>query len=457
MKKFFIILSILLLVGLVLLGLFLAAFDADRYRPMVVKQMQTALGRPVHLERISLNWRSGIALELKNFSVEPDGSAKEPAQVEKIEVMVKLLPLLKKQIQMASLSVIRPRLHLDRGPDGALKVDGLFPLPQQAAAPAAAGKTSPSAALPLLVSRVRVEGGTLHLTDSSMKPALDLTLTDLQMDLQNISLIPPGSVQLKRFFAKVGAGTIEASGSIDGFLATPAAQLKISVDGVRLESLFQGVAPGQPSLRGQLTGSFDAAFRGTGPEMIQSLSGQGRLNLKEGALVNMNLLREIFQKISIIPGLADTLSNRLPESYKEKFAVKDTLFEPMDLSMTLGNGALSFNDLKVGTDAFELGGTGRVGLDGAVTIQSRVRIDPTLSAAIVRSVEELQFLSDGQGQLEIPVVIQGTLPQISILPDVGYVASHLVSKKTEELIGGLLQKWVDKQEKKEKENGEPGS
>ena len=75
-----------------------------------------------------------------------------------------------------------------------------------------------------------------------------------------------------------------------------------------------------------------------------------------------------------------------------------------------------------------------------------LRIDPELSAAVIRSVQELQPLTDAQGRMELPVVMQGRLPGVTVLPDVQYVASRVVATKAQELLGGLLQRALERRD-----------
>ena len=452
MKKILIILGVLVLIGVIALAVFLATFDVDRYRPMVVKQISTAIGRPVRLEHISLAWHDGVSLELKNLAVEPDSAGTEPpAQVENVHLVVRLLPLLKRNIQVASVSVVRPRLHVERGADGLIKVEGLYPLPSKPASAAQPAGATPSAstALPLLISMVQIEDGTIRVNDKSTQPPLDLTIQEINVDLRNISLLPPGSVQLKRFSAKLAGGTVTADGTIQNLFTKPEVAFQAQAQNLALENLVPASNPSEPTLRGNFSGSFQGKFQGTAwPEISNTLSGQGRVSLTNGAIVNMNILREIFQRISIIPGLAENLAANLPASYQEKFNAKDTLLQPIDFPMAVERGAVSFNNIRVATDTFELNGSGRLGLDCSLSMQSRVTVEPQLSAAMLQSVKELQILADSQGRVEIPVLLQGTLPKIRVMPDISSVASRLTTTKAEELIGGLLEKMIEKRKKK---------
>ena len=215
---------------------------------------------------------------------------------------------------------------------------------------------------------------------------------------------------------------------------------------VALKTLLPAAAAGEPQVEGRL----DGTFKGTvtiQPQLPigQTLSGAGRMTLTDGVSRNLNVTRDVLQRLSVLPGLLQTLEERLPESYHEKLEARDTALEPIDLGMTVQQGVASFADLRVASDTFQLSGTGRVNVDGRLAVQAMLRLDPDLSAAIVRSVKELQYLADADGRLQLPVSVQGVLPRVAVLPDVQYVASRLVATKAQELLGNLLQRVLDKQ------------
>jgi hypothetical protein len=141
-------------------------------------------------------------------------------------------------------------------------------------------------------------------------------------------------------------------------------------------------------------------------------------------------------------GLTQTLQARLPQDYQAKFAAKDTLLSPIDLSVRVDSGLLRFDELELSTDTFHIAGSGSVGLDGAVQIRSVLRIEPELSSAIIRSVNELQALSNADGEMAIPLMIQGQASRLTLLPDLNYIASKVAVTKAIDLIGDLLRKKI---------------
>lgn len=361
MKKFFIILGILL--GLMVLGfaIFFATFDLDRYRGTVVERLSAALGKPVQIERISLGWSGGLAFQAQGVSVYPELSAK------RMNLWVPLKPLIQ--------SVLK-------------------------------GRWEPSE----LVASFRLKVEEIRL--NAFKSPID----SIQVTVGNLVLG-----------------------------RRPEATFSFTVENLPLEAILPDSDASEPHLEGKLSASFQGAASGSTPEeMKRTLTGQGKLQLSEARIVHLNLLRAAFQPIAILPGLMEILQSRLPPNYQEKLAAEDTVLEPVDLGFKVENGALSFDDFRLATDSLELVGAGRLGLDGKLSCRVTLRMETALSAAFIRSVEELRALTNAEGQLELPATVEGTLPRVMVLPDLQYVATHLATSVAEGLIGGLLDDLLKK-------------
>lgn len=301
-------------------ALLLRFANPDRYRPLLIQELEKSLGVPVSMERVRVGWQGGIAIQLQGLAVYQDRAAqqnRQPAiQTRKASAVLELGPLLRRELKVRSI-----------------------------------------------------------LLDGS------------------ISLAPPG----------------------------------------------------QPGFQGKFSSSFDVS----GKEILKTkdvkdLTAAGRIRLEEARLTDLNLLRELFTQLTLIPGLTSTLLSRLPPSVREKLAARDTVLEPVDLRVMLQRGELFFEDFRVATDTFELIGSARVGLDGTVNLPAQIRIEPALSGAVVRSVEELRPLADEQGHLMMPVLVRGRLPKLSVVPDLGYVTRRIFTSKAEDLLGGLLERVLEK-------------
>ena len=445
MKRFLLILAVLALVVIAALGIFLATFDIDRYRPRLISEIERAIGKPVTLQRVSLGWQGGLAVQLRGLAIlegAPDSGQEPLAQVETATALVSIGPLLRKEVRIESVVLTRPRIHVSRNAQGHLNVTGLAAV----GAPAAAASQTAASGAPvtLEIASLSIEEGSVHWTDAMTQPPTDVWVKPVDVRVTNI--VPGHPMQIELRAAVAGpTQNLELSGrftppspGVEGSVE----QLTGSLDALPLESILPPPPPGAGHVNGKLSLTFQGGTNTLEPSRVrQALSGTGTLKLADGVIADFNILQEVFSRFSMIPGLVSLLESRLPPEALEKFRAQDTALQPVNLSMAVQDGALRFQDLRVRADIGGLTGSGQVSLDGHVDFPHLLlQVDPALSAAIIRSVNELQALTNPAGELELPVMVQGPLTQLSLVPDVRYVASKVIVSRAVDFIGELLRK-----------------
>jgi len=447
MKKLLIVLIVLAIASV---AIFLATFDADRYRPLFVTALEQGLGRPVRLDRIALGWRNGVAIQLRGLVIaeETAGQGEPLVQIESISALVQLLPLLKKDVQISSVTLTKPRIHVARDAQGRINLLGLAAIASPAAA---SGQTATVGNQPVTfkIAFLRIEDGAVHWTDATAHPSMDTWLRALNVTVKNISVGQPMDID-----ARGALGVETPNISVQGRFTPPdVAQpgafrnVKLSVERLPLDKILPSSGSDAPQLHGILTTTFEGDLATLNQaELVRTLTGNGTLKIADPVIMNLNILREVFAKFSMLPGLVESLQARLPQEYQAKFAAKDTVLAPIDLATRIQNGMLQLDDVQCSTDTFTLTGSGRVGLDGSVSIRSTLRIDSALSAAIIQSVKELQALNNASGEMEIPLMVQGTATQLAVLPDLKYIASKVIATKALDLLDELLKKSTKKAE-----------
>lgn len=564
MKKIIWILLFVLILAVIAGVVFVATLDVNQYRPLLMDQIQKAIGKPVRIEKISLGWRSGAALSLNGFAVAADPEFRDKLiEVDSAKAELQLMPLLAREIKVSSIYIGEPKIRIVRKPDGTLL--GFEPTPAGASEVNAAEGNHPpvnpaqaGAALSFLVDEIRVDSGDILFRDESGAHVKEIRVRDFDLRIGHASLDQPIPVELKAAFlsrrqniqaegelkfisrsrelvlekfkaemnledldlqelyrlapeasasgleqikgtaslqtqgrivlnekalliaagsfdlrdgalkletlpapvenirvdlglqsglvkirqaaASFARGTLNVSGQVNLKTPKPLTALTLALKDLSLADAVS--APrnsSEPFLEGNLSGGFQGTFTGTSaPEVQNSLSGEGQLVLERGVIRNLNILREVFKKLSMIPGLMDTLSRRLPADYQEKLDAPDTHFNTIQAPLAVRDGAVGFNPISVQTDSFAIQGGGSYHMPTAtVGAQANLFIEPQLSAALIRSVNELEYLTDrNSGTLMVPLNIQGRAPQISVMPDLQYIASRLAVAK----LGSLFKK-----------------
>lgn len=450
MKK--ILLILLVLAGLLVAGagIFLATFNADRYRPRLVAKMEEALHRPVRLEQLRVGWRNGIAIQLRGLSILESASTPPPEpllSVESLDAVVRLGPLLRREVQVASIVMTRPRVHVARDAGGQVNLLGLAAAASPAAAPGHSPAKVGNATLSFQIDVVRIDDGAVRWTDAAAAPAGEVWVRRVDVEVRHIVPGEPMHVDLR---AAIGAD--EQNARLKGSLTLPSATSSGSLEqGVMtLQRLsLERVLPAGPPSQPRLLGTVSAALEGRVPtfdpaQAVRRLSAAGRLQAADLNITDMNVLRVVFERFTMLPGLVDLLESRLPPAYQRKLAPTDTAFAPVDIPFRVEQGALQFDRLELRSDAFELSGSGRIGSDRSLLINAMLRVDAELSAALIGSVKELQGLANANRQLEIPLTLQSRPPYV--VPDVNHIGSRLISTTVQDLLGRLLQDAIPSQE-----------
>jgi len=510
-----VVLAIFVLVGLAVAGVavFIATFDADRYRPLLIDKLQAALERPVELAHVRLSWQGGIAVQLEGLAVFDDQAKRHPLlEIDSVSALVRPLPLLRKQVEVSSIIFRKPRVRLARDAQGHVNSVGLAPIAPAVLPPAALGLPRPQGSVGLALSRsgtpvadpasggvpgsvasgkvssegempvsflvdaLRIEDGIVHWRDASTAPPTALDATAVHVSITDIgptgpmairasgSLAPPPSAPLAPPTSGSGqAGLLEwppgarPQGSVgseapnvqlSGRLTLPGGgkpgaleQAELTLRGVPLAQWLPTAHPESPRLDGVLSLTLEGQVATLDPaSAAAAASARGRLQLDQPRLMNLNVLRVVFERLSMLPGLVQRLESRLPPTYQDKLAANDTVLLPVDLPFQLERGVLRFDRFDVQTDTLRITGSGTVGLDRMVRINSTLRIDSVLSDAVIRSVSELRALTNASGELELPVSVQGAMPHVAVLPDVNYVASKVIATKAADVIGDLLRR-----------------
>jgi uncharacterized protein involved in outer membrane biogenesis len=197
MRKLLIAVVVVVLV-IVCLAVALPFFiNVNQYRGQIQAQLQKQLNRPVQLGDMSLSVIP-LAVKVDNVTVGDDPSFHSNAafaEVQQLDVHVKLFPLLAKKIEVSSLTLEKPKIELIRNEAGVWNFASLGQNPAAAAptpnAPAAPAKPAPQAGTQssgIELSKLAITDGQIAVTDYQKHQSravydhIDLTLKDFAPD-----------------------------------------------------------------------------------------------------------------------------------------------------------------------------------------------------------------------------------------------------------------------------------
>ncbi len=183
MKKLFkwllglvMVLAVLLVLAVILLPL---VFDPNEHKPRIQQLAAESIGREVEL-RGPIEWSvfPWIAINLNDVSVANEGGFKGDhlASIEQVAVRVKLLPLLRKQIQIGQVELKQPSINLQVARSGQSNWQSITDHLAQDTAETAVEDSSTD----LEIRGISVRQGRLDYTDASAD--LQMVMTELSFD-----------------------------------------------------------------------------------------------------------------------------------------------------------------------------------------------------------------------------------------------------------------------------------
>jgi len=176
------------LLGIVVVGyllLFIAArmlFPPERLKEIITPKISEAVGREVSIEDVGLSVFSGLSLNAHGLTIaNAEGFSDKPfLKVGDLYLNVKLLPLLRKRVEVASILIKSPKILIEKSKTGKFNFEMAGEEKAKVSSEAEETETSP---VSLVVNSARIEDGTLIYLDHQKNK----TITIKEID-QNISI-----------------------------------------------------------------------------------------------------------------------------------------------------------------------------------------------------------------------------------------------------------------------------
>ena len=269
-----------------------------------------------------------------------------------------------------------------------------------------------------------------------------IVVPETQIPLEHIDLaatIGGDEAVVDHLTMEVAGGAVRLSSKTTGLKALPVTTMHLAAQKVSLSEFMRGAAPGAPQLNGHVNIEMDAQAQGTAwPQISGSMNGRARLTMDDGVLLNYNLLNEVIQKLSIIPGAESAFKTNFPQMYQKRLEDRSTLLKPLDITANIVGGTFIFDSIQIDTEFALLNGSGQLGLDRRLSGRANLILNEEISRAIGGAVGALQVLYNNRGEIVLPVSLEGQLPQIKIVPDRQFLTQKLLSGQTQELVQDLV-------------------
>lgn len=377
--------------------------------------------------------RAQLEIAVKPISVEGEALAK-PLRIENTRLAGPLEALALKSLrltaggsQIAASGVITgapkaPRFDLSAQSAQIDVADFVVPVKGQAAA-AASGAPAAAAAPPVLIP---MPGRLDFQIDRLITPAtpvtgitgrLEAAATGLRLDDVKGALAG-GSL----------AGNYAMTPRADGAFDCKGA---FSVTRVQAPAFLAALTPIKRGIEGSLTSQSDFSFTLKPGEKPQGLAMKAGVDLADGALVNLALLKGLAQ-LAGLPSKDRYGIGRL----QHQFELRADRVLARDLRLPFEDGWIS--------------ATGSVGLDGSLDFNGRWELGASTLARLGAG-STLAFLKNAKGKVELGFLVKGSAKEPAITLDTKSLEAQLSAQARQQLQekgAGLLQKGLDALKKK---------
>ncbi len=177
--------------------------------------------------------------------------------------------------------------------------------------------------------------------------------------------------------------------------------------------------------RGSVDTQVQVSGRGTRFDDIKpTLKGSGRAAVRNGKLVGVNLIRIALDKTKGIPEIGDLIPASLMKRHPELFNNADTDIDTASLTFVLNGIRISTRDLVVQAADYGMTGAGWFDLDKNLDISGHALLTREFSKEIVDAKHNVVYITNNDGQVDIPLRISGRLPKPDVSPDLATLAQN---------------------------------
>ncbi len=271
---------------------------------------------------------------------------------------------------------------------------------------------------------------------------VNIDYTDFQTTLSLLNEIAKiDSVSLQTL-----GGSVKASGQYDMGATPPQFQVTSQISDIELGEVFHAqMINALQYVRGKANFNLNLAGGGEDWEGIKpTLQGQGKFEVNQGALVDLNIADEVLSNITGIPGLTSIVSQEVRKKYPAIWGGTDTEFADLGSQLTFREGKILLDGVYLNAADYATRGDGWLDYDQQIDFHGQIILAQNLSKDIQDNVKVAKYISNTQGRVAIPFALSGTLPEAKPLPDIATLTRQVQQGAVQKGIEAVQKKVLDK-------------
>ena len=288
-----------------------------------------------------------------------------------------------------------------------------------------------------LVSNVggALSASTKLTASSGMVANVPFTLLALDASFQG-NRVAVNSLKFGAFDGSIGTAGVATIG------ASPTFDFKVNAQNVNMQqALASQHSKAANTIRGSLTGNIQIAGEGKGLDQVKpTLRGSGRAQMDNGKLIGVNVVAQALRKVDNVPGIGALVPGSVVANHPELFKSPDTDIEQASLTFQIAGPRIISHDIVAQSTDYSIFGDGWFDLDKNLDLSAKIVMSKAFSSELVGAKHNVVYVTNNDGQIEIPVRVSGQLPHPAIAPDLGDIAQRAATHAVQGHVGELLQK-----------------
>ena len=250
------------------------------------------------------------------------------------------------------------------------------------------------------------------------------------------AIIKPDKIEFEPLAFGVFGGRYEGSMRL-GLDAVPQIDWSGTVTGIDAAKLM-AFAGSPDAITGSLAGSI--RLHGEAMQMEQALrsaSGHARIDLTNGSIAGLQLVRTIVTATSGRGGIVASVSSAAAASREQTGAEK---FSRLGATLRLESGVIATDDLTMSSPDVDLSASGTLRLaDLGADLAGRARLSDALSK---QAGTDLVRYTQENGRVTLPVTVSGPLGHLAVRVDLGDAAARAIKNRATEEVHKAIQRGL---------------
>lgn len=304
--------------------------------------------------------------------------------------------------------------------------------------PLAGGLKADLSSLKASAAGIESLNASANLIDGKMK------LNFFEFPLENIDMqltADAKDIFIHQLYLYLASGKVDMKGKVSNYMSVPAIKLDGHLEGLKVQELLP---KDLASLN--IEGSVDSTFHLDVLDAVRflpSATSEGTVNLSDGVIKDMNILKLVLEKISIIPNLYESVLANLPPKYKETLAKSDTVIQKLNSQWKLAGEKVDFSS-RLEAEGFISDVAGQLDMLMDASIQTTLSVEKELSQSMVSSVSPLGGLLNEQEELGFPLMpYRGPVAGYKPIPDLEYIGKRLIKEQGKEELKKVIFKALE--------------